>query len=185
MAEKIRTNPVRFGILDDLYEDSYLISPESNGNVKLRQSAGTWILKLKYLIEAQPGGIELYRENPALVCEFPVTPERIGEAARLLKVGLQDDFTGGRYLFTREQFLDILSVSNPPVKLVTLPKTRSQFKYDEGWIELASVKFPHGQEQTISVNAYNLSVVQMILQDIKPGPGLRVMNYVDACRLLL
>src|SRR2546423_14138859 len=91
LASKVRAYPIRLGIDDLRGEDLYLVSPDSDQNVKLRRYVKGWILKFKLLLETEPGGFELYKESAELTYRFPVALNKVKAAAQLLGIKLPDD----------------------------------------------------------------------------------------------
>ena len=51
LAAKIRSYPIRLGVSDIDGEDIYLVSPNSDQNVKFRKYPGGWVLKFKLLLQ--------------------------------------------------------------------------------------------------------------------------------------
>lgn len=181
LVAKIKDRPVRFGILDQSEEDLYFVSPLSDQNVKLRNYASGSALKLKLLFAIGPDAIELYKESETYLHRFPITLNEVKEAARLLNVRLDEEaLTHGS--FTPDEFAKALAASNPSVIVVDVRKTRTQYLYGEGWIEMADVFFPRDEVQTLSIQSPSLEAVQRILKELEPGGMLEVMNYVEACR---
>src|SRR5215470_19860226 len=179
VSSTVTAHPIRFGLFCHRDEDIYLISPRSNQNVKIRKSGDAWLLKFKLLITMVPHGIELYRESANLMYPFPISQEKLRETANLLLTELPAS-AGSRESFDRETFTEVLRASSPPICQVNVPKTRSQFLVDDGWIELADVFFARGRVQSLSINSHSLEVVQRTLGELEPDSGLEAMNYVEA-----
>ena len=112
---------------------------------------------------------------------FPINVETLREAARLLLTELPDSATQPDTV-DRDRFVQVLAASSPPVRAVEIPKTRSQFVTQGGWIELAEVQFPAGKVQSMSIHSRKLEVVHRTLDELDPDAGLEAMNYVEACR---
>jgi hypothetical protein len=181
LARKIQDRPIRLGILNQPEEDLYFVSPLSDQNVKLRSYASGSVLKVKLLFAVGPDAIELYKESETYVHHFPVSLGELEEAARLLKVQLGEKrFALGD--LTTEEFEQALADSKPPVISVDVRKTRTQYLYDDGWIEMADVSFPQNDVQTLSIQSPDIEAVRRILKELRPGSELEVMNYIAACR---
>jgi len=181
LAALIRAHPVRMGILDHQGEDIYFVSPTSDQNVKLRRWGGRWVLKLKLLLAKADHSMELYSETSNMVFPFPVQASALYRAAQLLDVSLgsspaEDEMLGD------ERFIESLVNSDPPARRVDVSKTRSQFDFEGGSVELAEVSFPTAHKQTISIHSTDMESVKKILSILEPGPELEAMNYVEACR---
>ena len=179
LAGKITAYPIRMGLSDIRGEDIYLVAPSNDQNVKLRRYSGGWVLKFKFLLDTLPGGFELYDESPEFTYQFPVARKRLEEAARLLGVKLQWDLPNS---FDESEFVDSLARSSPPVSACRVLKKRSQYQFEDGWLELASVNFARHSVQSISIHSPRLEVVERILERLQPGYGLQAMNYIEACR---
>jgi hypothetical protein len=52
-----------------------------------------------------------------------------------------------------------------------------------GWIELADMLFPRKRTQSISVHSSQREIVRQTISELNIEPGLKIMNYVRACRL--
>jgi hypothetical protein len=146
-------------------------------------TAAGWVLKFKKLLSRNDRMIELYAEGSNMIHPFPVRQFELKRAAKLLKTRLPDS-GGNKDSFNPAEFVELFKSAEPPVKIIKLKKNRSHFSYMEGWIELAEVKFPQTEIQTISVHAYELGDVKKILESLSLGKQLKVMNYIDACRLM-
>lgn len=181
LVEKVRAHPLRMGIKDAPAEDVYLISSDSDQNVKLRQGSDDWVLKFKLLIRKEPKGAELYSESSNMIFNFPVGTDIVSMAAKLLSITVPETkFTSTT--FDREHFIDLFSHASRAAKIVEVSKTRSQFYMTGGWVELADMKFPHGQSQSISIHSPDIESVEAMLNELKPDAELEIMNYVEACR---
>jgi len=181
VASAVRANPIRSGLFCHQDFDIYLVPPRSNQNVKIRKSDDDWFLKFKLLLTVGPRQIELYRESANLMYAFPIKVETLREAARLLLTELPDSANQPGAV-DRDRFVEVLAASSPPVRVVEVPKTRSQFVTQGGWIELAEVQFPAGKVQSMSIHSQKLEVVHRMLDELDPDAGLEAMNYVEACR---
>jgi hypothetical protein len=181
LAAKVRQRPVRLAVLNQPEEDVYFVSPTSDQNVKLRNYASGSALKIKLLFATGPDLIELYSESATYLHRFPVSRAEFEEAARLLEVKPREP---GHTLerFTQDEFIRALAESSPPVFTVDVNKTRTQYEFGDGWIEMADVFFPRAQVQTISIQSPEVEVVRELLKQFPPGDDLEVMNYVEACR---
>ena len=176
---KVRAYPVRFSDLRG--DDIYLISPLSDQNVKLRSYARGWVLKLKLLFETKAAPFELYDESSEFTYQFPVALDRLKDAARLLGVTLPV----GAHSFDRlndEEFVKALVESSPAVSKTRVSKRRSQYQFEKGWLELADVKFPTRDIQSVSVHSSEIEVVKEMIERLQPGDELEPMNYIEACR---
>jgi hypothetical protein len=160
-------------------EDLYLISPNSNHNVKLRRYDGRWILKFKLLIKAVPGDSELYNESAAFTYPFPVGLDQLTFAASLLRVELKNEPASA---LSPDEFTRELEKASPSVKSAHVKKKRSQFEFEGGWLELADVEFAKHHIQSISIHSPNKETVEQMRERLAPGNGWEVMNYVEACR---
>jgi hypothetical protein len=181
LIARVRAHPIRMGIKDAAAEDVYLISPGSDQNVKLRQSGGQWVLKFKLLLKKESNGMELYSESSNMIFSFPVGLDRMSMAEKLLAVTLPEAELSVDS-FDRERFIDIFKHASPAAKIIEVSKVRSQFDMNIGWIELADMKFPHGQSQSISLHSADMKSVEAMMDELKPDAALEVMNYVEACR---
>ena len=173
--------PVRAGLsrVPDL--DIYLISQTSNQNIKLRLLCSRWVLKLKLLLETTQDRIDLYRESLSMVYDLPVAVEPVLETARLLETMLPSRAYEAREV-GREELIELFRSASPPVRVVEVPKVRSQFVIERGWIEIADAKFPNVDTQTISIHSHDLKEIEKTLSEFEPLQDLDVMNYVEACR---
>ena len=181
LAAKVKAYPIRLGISNLPARDIYLIPPVSNQNVKLRWYFTGLYLKFKLLIDTKPGQIELYSESVQYTYPFPIPFDTLKEAARLLQVTLPDTALGSD-AFTEDETMRVLSAASPPVVRVDVKKTRSQYQFDGGWIEMADAACGKHHVQTISVHSDKLEVVERMIESLQPGDELEVMNYVEACR---
>jgi len=181
LVTRVRAYPIRMGIKDIQGEDLYLISPDSDQNVKLRRSPGGWVLKFKLLFDTRTAPIELYSESVEYTYPLPVPLNRVKEAAVLLATGLPRTILGEDQLFDSDKLIKALAGSSPPIVETTVSKIRSQFAFENGWFELAEVDFEQHSTQSISVNSRELDVVKEVTKQIDSGK-LEVMNYVEACR---
>ena len=168
------------GIVGHRGVDLYLISPVSEHNIKFRKWNRGWLLKFKLLLDKSPESIELYSESARQVFKFPVDPKRLKKAASLLNTTLPKKPPTSP--LTRKQFLKALESASPAISMIEVSKVRSQFDYEEGWIEVADVDFPHRQVQSVSVHSPSFEAVKKIVEQLEPGSDLDVMNYLDACR---
>jgi hypothetical protein len=179
LAAKVRAYPVRFSDLRG--DDIYLISPHSDQNVKLRSYARGWVLKLKLLFETRAAPFELYDESAEFTYQFPVSLDRLKDTARLLGVTLPV----GAHSFDRlndEEFVKALVESSPAVGKTRVSKRRSQYQFEDGWLELADVKFPTRDIQSVSVHSSEIEVAKEMIERLQPGDDLEPMNYIEACR---
>jgi len=181
LAAKIRAYPIRLGVSDIDGEDIYLVAPNSDQNVKFRKYPGGWVLKFKLLLEAKAGAFELYNERPEFTYRLPVSGDLLKEAARLLAVELPE--TGGAASsLTELDFVNALARATPPVVESRVAKRRSQYQFENGWLELAHVKFRLRVIDSISVHSRDLGLVERMLDSLRPGNELQAMNYLEACR---
>ena len=181
LAAKVRAYPIRQGISDLQGEDIYLVSPESDQNVKLRRSDGDWLLKLKLLIKSRKEHYELYNEAGELMYEFPVSADQLKAAALLLGVTLSKSPKPAER-FTDNQFTVALEDASPPVPTTRVSKRRSQYQFDGGWVELAEVNFQFREVESISIHSPDIETVKAIVNELAPGEALEPMNYIMACR---
>lgn len=181
LLSTVRALPIRNGLVNHPDEDIYLISPVSDQNVKFRKLGSRWVLKFKELIEKGPDSVELYQEGMETVWDLPVPPEVLASAATLLKAALPAP-PAAVAEYGRLEIIDILARAVPQVLAFDVPKVRTQYIVDGGWVELADVGFPRVALQTISIHSFNRRVVEQTLEFLEPTAGLDVMNYVDACR---
>jgi hypothetical protein len=180
LMSKVRSLPVRNGLVDHPDEDVYLLSPVSDQNVKLRKIEGRWVLKFKELLEKAPDSIELYYESQARIFDLPVTEDIMMSAAVLLRAVLPAFPAHSQY--ERDEIIAIFAGANPPVAVVDVPKLRSQFVVDGGWVEHADVHFSRRNLETISIHSLDKQVVERVLRSLRPDSHLEVLNYIDACR---
>jgi hypothetical protein len=181
LAAKVRAYPIRLGIDDLRGEDLYLVSPGSDQNVKLRRYVKGWILKFKLLLETEQGGFELYKESAELTYRFPIAFDKVKAAAKLLAVELPEiDLANDA--FSEQEFVNALTRTSPPARETRVSKRRSQYQFDNGWIELADVEFEASEVQSISLHSQEIESVKTMLEDLQPGPELKAMNYIEACR---
>ena len=181
LATKVRAYPIRFGLIDIDGEDIYLISPHNDQNVKFRKYPGGWLLKFKLLLETKPGPFELYNERPEFTRRPPVSRDRLKEVAGLLAVELPEAGFSVES-FSEEEFVKALARATPPVAEVRVAKRRSQFQFENGWLELAEARFQRRYIQSISVHSRELEVVKKMLESLQPGDELEAMSYIEACR---
>jgi hypothetical protein len=181
LVSRVRAYPIRMGIKDIQGEDLYLVSPDSDQNLKLRRSPGGWVLKFKLLFETRTAPIELYSESAEYTYQLPVPLDRVKEAAVLLATRLPKKTLGEDGLFDFEKLINALGKSSPSIVDTSVTKIRSQFAFENGWFELADVEFEQRSTQSISVNSHDLEVVKEATKELDAGK-LEVMNYVEACR---
>lgn len=181
LATKVHVYPIRLGIDDLRGEDLYLVSPDSDQNVKLRRYVRGWVLKFKLLLETEPGGFDLYKESAEMTFRLPVTLDKVEAAAKLLGIKLPEhDLTNDA--FGEEEFVSALARSFPPAREMRVSKRRSQYQFDNGWIELADVEFESSEVQSISLHSKEIESVKAMLMRLQPGSELEAMNYIEACR---
>src|ERR1044071_2818937 len=173
LAAKIKAYPIRLGISNLPVRDIYLISPVSDQNVKLRWYFTGLYLKFKLLIDTKPGQIELYSESVQYTYPFPISFETLKEAARLLQVTPPDTALRSD-TFTEDETMRVLAAASPPVVRVDVTKTRSQYQFDGGWIEMADIVFVQHPVQTISIHSENIEVVGRMIKSLQPGDELEV-----------
>ncbi|MEK6322057.1 MAG: hypothetical protein AABN33_10270 [Acidobacteriota bacterium] len=181
LAAEVRAYPVRLGVSDLRGEDIYLVSPHSDQNVKLRRYASGWVLKLKQLFETTPRPFELYNESAEFTYRFPVSRDTLEEAARLLRVKLPGPVLSTAS-FIEEDFVKALAESSPAVTETRVSKKRSQYQFENGWLELADVTFATSEVQSISIHSPDIHVVKEMVNRLQPGDELEPMNYIEACR---
>lgn len=181
LAAKVRAFPVRFGLSDLRGDDIYLVAPHSDQNVKLRRYASGWVLKLKLLFETKTGPFELYNESAEFTYHFPVALDRLKDAARLLGVTLPVAALSIRS-FAEAEFVKALAESSPALTETRVSKRRSQYQFENGWLELADVKFATRDIQSVSVHSPDIEVVKGMLERLQPGDEMEPMNYIEACR---
>lgn len=181
LADKVRSYPIRFGLSDLRGEDIYMVAPYSDQNVKLRRYAKGWVLKLKLLFDAKARPFELYNESAEFTYYFPVSFDRLKDAARLLGVILSPAVLS-KESFAEAEFIGALAESSPPVAESRVSKRRSQFQFESGWLELADVKFANCDTQSVSVHSPDIEVVREMVDRLQPGKELEAMNYIEACR---
>lgn len=181
LAAKVRAFPIRLGIDDMRGEDLYLVSPGSDQNVKLRRYAKGWVLKFKILLETGPGGFELYKESAELTYRLPVTLDQVKAAAQLLETRLPERVLTTE-TFAEPEFVNALVGSSPPARETRVSKRRSQYQFEDGWIELADVEFDSSEVQSISVHSPEIESVKKMLTSLQPLDQLEAMNYIEACR---
>jgi len=182
LVTRVRAHPVRMGLVNIQGEDLYLISPDSDQNVKLRRNFGGWVLKFKLLFETRTAPYELYSESAEYIYTFPVPVERLKEAATLLATTLPTAIPGRTESLDVEAFVNALANASPAIVETSVSKVRSQFAFENGWYELADVEFEHRRIQSVSVQSRELEVVKEASQQIEAGETIEVMNYVEACR---
>jgi hypothetical protein len=182
LVSRVRAYPIRMGLKDIQGEDLYLISPDSDQNVKFRRSVNGWVLKFKLLFETRTAPFELYSESTELMYPFPVPMDRVKEAAVLLATSLPPAVLADDQPFNFDRFINALARSSPPITETSVSKVRSQFAFENGWFELADVEFEQRSTQSISVNSRDLKVVKEMTKQIETGKELEVMNYIEACR---
>jgi len=181
LAAEVRAYPIRMGLSDFRGDDIYLVPPRSDQNVKLRRYTSGWVLKLKLLFETRPGSFELYNESAEFTYQFPVSLGTLKEAARLLEVKLPDaDLSTATFI--EEDFVKALAESSPTVAETRVSKTRSQYQFENGWLELADVTFAKHDVQSISIHSPDIEVVKEMVNRLQPGDELEPMNYIEACR---
>jgi hypothetical protein len=181
LSAKVYVYPIRLGVDNLLGEDVYLVSPLSDQNVKLRRCPSGWLLKFKLLVETRLGAFEQYKESAELSYPFPVSLDKLREAARLLAVELPAVSLATEKIGD-EEFVEALAQSSPAALRTRVSKKRSQYQFDNGWIELADVEFRTRRIQSLSVNSPEFEVVEEMLLRLSPGEELEAMNYIEACR---
>lgn len=181
LAAEVRAYPIRLGLSDFSGDDIYLVAPHSDQNVKLRRYTNVWVLKLKLLFETRPGSFELYNESAEFTYRFPVLIDTLERTARLLQVKLSDAVLLTA-TFIEEDFVKALAESSPSVVETRVSKTRSQYQFENGWLELADVTFAKHNVQSISIHSPDIEVVRRMVDKLQPGGELEPMNYIEACR---
>lgn len=181
LATEVRAYPIRLGVSDFRGDDIYLVAPRSDQNVKLRRYTSGWVLKLKLLFETRPGSYELYNESAEFTYGFPVSLATLEEAARLLEVELPGALLSTA-AFIEEDFVKALAGSSPTVAETKVSKRRSQYQFENGWLELADVNFAKHNVQSISIHSPDIEVVKEMVNRLRPGDELEPMNYIEACR---
>ena len=181
LAAEVRAYPIRLGLSDFRGDDIYLVAPRSDQNVKLRRYTSGWVLKLKLLFETRPGSFELYNESAEFTYRFPVSLDTLEEAARLLEVKLPDALLSTA-TFIEEDFVKALAKSSPAAAETRVSKRRSQYQFENGWLELADVNFATQRVQSISIHSPDLEVVIEMVDRLHPGDEMEPMNYIEACR---
>ena len=181
LADEVRAHPIRMGVSCQKGEDLYLISPASDHNVKLRRTDGRWFLKFKLLLATVQRSIELYRESSSLIYSFPIERDIVEQAAALLNTKLLT-LAESIAVFEREEFIEAMAVSSPPIAKVEVAKIRSQFQFERGWVELADVWFSQHRVQSLSIHSPDAKAVEAVLDMLRPGSEVEAMNYVEACR---
>jgi hypothetical protein len=181
LAAEVRAHPIRLGVSDFRGDDIYLVAPRSDQNVKLRRYTSGWVLKLKLLFETRRGSFELYNESAEFTYRFPVSLDTLKEAARLLEVKLPDAVLSTA-TFIEEDFVKALAESSPAVAETKVSKTRSQYQFENGWLELADVTFAKNNVQSVSIHSPDIEVVKEMVNRLQPGDELEPMNYIEACR---
>lgn len=181
LATKVRAYPIRLGLSDLRGDDIYLVAPHSDQNVKLRRYTSGWVLKLKLLFETKTGPFELYNESAEFTHHFPVTLDRLKDAARLLGVTLPvAALSIGA--FAETEFVKAMAESSPAIAESRVSKKRSQYQFENGWLELADVKFATRDVQSLSVHSSDIEVVREMLERLQLSDELEPMNYIEACR---
>jgi hypothetical protein len=99
----------------------------------------------------------------------------------LLRVTLPDG-ASAHGAFTPDDTVRVLAAASPLVVPVKVEKVRSQYQFDDGWIEMADAECGRHRVQTISIHSEKLEVVERMVENLRPGDELEVMNYVEACR---
>jgi len=181
VVSAVERYPIRLGIREMAGEDLYFISPGSDQNVKLRRGSTGWALKFKTLLEVRRDTFELYDERSSYTYQLPIEADIARNAARLLSVELRDGDLDDETL-DKEALVRVLSQATPAVWTVLIKKKRSQFAFQNGWLELADVQFPGRKTRSISIHSAELSVVTNMLRRLSPGRSIEAMNYVQACR---
>lgn len=187
LVEIVKSHPVRMGINNAREEDLYLISPTSDQNIKLRKAGDNWLLKLKLLLDTRDAS-ELYRETSETVYGFPIRSSVADEVASLLDTRLPSEGHERTARLDRDQFVRLMAQSAPSVNLTPVLKTRSQFEFNGGWVEIAAAIFPLLIVQSISIQSSELDGVERIKSELLIRPdapnavNLSPMNYVQACR---
>jgi hypothetical protein len=169
------------GVLERREHDIYFVAPANDQNIKLREDAGHWVLKLKVLLARAGPGKELYREDPRKVFGFPLSRETIESAASLLDIRIPDEPPSE--LAGVADLRQLIARSLPLVTVVEVFKSRSQFQIDNGWLELAQVDFPGRRTESLSIHSAEVTVLERWLANLAPDKKLLRMNYVEACRL--
>lgn len=181
LAAQVRAYPIRLGVTDLRGEDIYLVAPHSDQNVKLRRYASGWVLKLKLLFETKRGPVELYNESAEFTYRFPVSLDRLKDAARLLEVELPEAVLSIAS-FSEEDFVGAFAGSSPAVAETKVSKRRSQYQFENGWLELADATFATHQVQSISIHSPDIEAVREMVNRLQAGAEMEPMNYIEACR---
>ena len=187
LIEKIKAQPIRIddngnSLSDILGQDLYLISPNSEHNIKLRKSIGSdWALKFKLLVRTEAHAIELYQESNKKFYRFPITKAVVEETAELLNIKLPESFPASKKI-DADSFVQILKDSTPTVKDILVGKIRSQYQFETGWVEMADVTFPNHRTQSISLHAFERKGLDNLFAELPIDDNLEVMNYLEACR---
>ncbi len=182
LVRTVESHPIRMGVHNTREQDLYFVSATSNQNIKLRRTGDDWVLKLKLLLKTRDAA-DLYLETPEMVYGFPVRSTLADEVASLLDAVLPSQERDMASNLDRDQFVRLMAQSSPPIDLTPVLKTRSQFEFNEGWVEIASAVFPLLSVQSIAVQSLERQAVERIKEEIRIRPnGLGSMNYVQACR---
>ncbi len=181
LAAKVHYYPIRLGVSDVRGDDIYLVSPRSDQNVKLRRYASGCVLKVKVLFTTKPGPLELYNESAEFTYQFPVSLDTLKDAARLLRTKPRTTALT-RASFGEEEFIKALTESSPGIAAKRVSKRRSQYQFENGWLELADVSFARRSIQSVSVHSSEIKAVKEMIEHLDPGDELEPMNYIEACR---
>lgn len=187
LVEKITAQPVRIddngnSLQNILGQDLYLISSTSEHNIKLRKTiGGDWSLKFKLLLRSEARSVELYQESNKKFYRFPVTLGVVEETAELLNITLPQSLPEGSKI-SADDFVEILKTSTPEVAAILVGKSRSQYQFADGWVELADVAFPRHRTQSISLHAFEPDGLEKLFAQLAVDDDLEVMNYLEACR---
>jgi len=128
-----------------------------------------------------PCYFKLYNESAEFTYGFLVSLDTFEEAARLLEVKLPGALLSTAS-FIEEDFVKALAESSPTVAETKVSKRRSQYQFENGWLELADVNFAKHNVQSISIHSPDIEVVKEMVSRLQPGDKLEPMNYIEACR---
>ena len=158
--------------------DTYLWSPHSDVNVKLRMGD----LKLKRLIERRDG-LEEWLEDEEENYAFPLDEAQLRALEKALTIGRLD---AGAQPVDRAMLLRSLKLAAPEVCVVDVEKKRQQYQIDGAAgvsepviVEIAEIVSPE-PVTTVGVEHADAGAVAQVCEQFDLASALRPLNYLQA-----
>ncbi|MCH2373719.1 MAG: hypothetical protein MK538_06020 [Planctomycetes bacterium] len=184
LRNRIESQPAAFPSSQELV-DTYLWSPRSGVNMKLRAGA----LKLKRLL-SEADGLEEWLEDPSENFAFPISRTQLRALRDALQVETLDTTAT---VIDRTALLDLLKRFVPEVRVIEVAKRRQQYRVDDAdarrttasglssgvTLEVAEILSPE-IITTVGVEHADARAVATICKQFGLADSLRTLNYLDA-----